>query len=102
MGPHEVVNGANGSVTWCSGPPWCPMCASANPMPQGVHILPMASGHCPGCRCSEQAGEGGTVVGWRCEHQTMTAGGAFPTRPTAWCGCTMQPVHAGGSADDGP
>ncbi len=55
MGPHEVVNGANGSVTWCQGPPFCPDCASASPMPQRVHILPVASGHCPGCRCSEQA-----------------------------------------------
>jgi hypothetical protein len=26
MGPHEVVNGANGSVTWCQGPPFCPQC----------------------------------------------------------------------------
>lgn len=26
MGPHEVVNGANGSVTWCAGVPFCPQC----------------------------------------------------------------------------
>lgn len=51
MGPHEVVNGANGSVTWCQGPPFCPECSPANPMPRGtVHVLPMA-GHCQGCRC---------------------------------------------------
>jgi hypothetical protein len=25
---HEVVNGANGSVTWCSGPPFCPRCVN--------------------------------------------------------------------------
>lgn len=52
MGPHEIVNGANGSVTWCQGPPFCPECAPAGPgpMPGTVHVLPMA-GHCPGCRC---------------------------------------------------
>jgi hypothetical protein len=50
MGPHEVVNGANGSVTWCQGPPFCPQCV------QGARACerPITL-HCPGCRCSEPA-----------------------------------------------
>lgn len=54
MGPHEVVNGANGSVTWCQGPPFCPLCNSARAIPFGTaHILDVATSHCPGCRCHQ-------------------------------------------------
>lgn len=61
MGPHEVVNGAGGSVTWCQGPPFCPECNSANPMPAGtVHILSV--GHCPGCRCHPSIRLGGDAM----------------------------------------
>jgi hypothetical protein len=26
VGPHGIVNGANGSETWCPGWPYCPDC----------------------------------------------------------------------------
>lgn len=63
MGPHEVVNGAGGSVTWCQGPPFCPDCNAAGPgpMPGTVHVLPMA-GHCPGCRCQPSVRLGGDAM----------------------------------------
>jgi hypothetical protein len=51
MGPHEVVNGANGSVTWCQGPPFCPQC-TAGARACATPFQPIAQ-HCPGCRCGQ-------------------------------------------------
>lgn len=59
---HEVVNGANGSVTWCKGAPFCPDCNAARAMPPTVHVLPMASQHCPGCRCQPAIRLGGDAM----------------------------------------
>lgn len=56
MGPHEIVNGANGSVTWCQGSPFCPQCNVERSAPAA------AIQHCPGCRCQPTIRLGGDVM----------------------------------------
>ena len=54
MGPHEVVNGAGGSVTWCQGPPFCALCNAARAVPFGpANFVPINIEHCPGCTCRQ-------------------------------------------------
>jgi hypothetical protein len=33
------------------------------------------------------------LVGWACDHMSMTAGAGFKSPPTAGCGCHMRPVY---------
>jgi hypothetical protein len=60
---HEVVNGANGSVTWCSGLD-CPRCKAMRETQNRALAEPLTvqQHHCPGCRCQPAIRLGGGTM----------------------------------------